>query len=269
MKRNFLKVSLDVSMTLLLLLMYKKMAINMEFHEIGGLIVFGLFIVHMLINRKWITGVSKRLFDKTLPAKTRLGYILDFLLLICMTFIIVSGITMSKTIFPGMFNGGMFMKMGHYFASAVVIIIVGIHIGLHWSFIKGVFGKIIKLPSAITKPLGIICLAAILLFGSYSMATSSFSRWLTGPFTVTAMTNDGMQQKGDRPEGTFAGGARPQKGGGPEGMKDGELPGSSVSFGAILALIASFGSITFVFSVLTAMIEKILKRKKHPAAVQI
>ncbi len=129
-------------MALLLILMYSKNIISLSFHELGGLFVCGLFLIHCLLNWKWITGVSKRLLDKKLPFKTKLGYALNVLLFITMTFIAVSGIMISETVFTSISGESIIWRIGHFFAAAAAIILIGIHIGLHWSFIKSMFARV-------------------------------------------------------------------------------------------------------------------------------
>jgi hypothetical protein len=262
MKKNIVKIILDIIMSVLLFLMYSKRVISISFHEIGGLIVCGLVLIHMGINRKWIVGVTKRLFDKSLPTKTKIGYVINSLLFISVTFIAISGIIISKSLFAGMFNGSAVWKSVHYFSSAIIIILAGIHIGLHWTFIKNMFVKALKLPSAVAKAMGIICLSIILIYGGYSLTTSSLTVWLRAPFSMSAISKGGMPQKGDRPEkGERPEGYGKQKG---EFGKQGELPGSSsLNFGRIFGLIATYGSITGVFAFIIILIEKILKRKKR------
>lgn len=240
----------------------------MSFHEVGGLILCGLFLVHKGLNWKWITDVSKKLFGKSLTAKTRFGYLVDILLLVSMTFIAVSGVMISKTIFRSISGEGMFWKMGHYFAAAAAIILVGVHIGLHWSFIRNMSAKVLKLPRIVARPLGIICLAVILIYGGYSAATTSFPKWLASPLTTFGQSGVRLQKWGERPEGL------PQKGESSEGfarskggqVKPGEFQGgSSLSPGRILGVIASYGSITSIFAVITIMIGKgkVLRKKNR------
>jgi hypothetical protein len=110
--------------------------------------------------------------------------------------------------------------------------------------------------------MGIICLSIILIYGGYSLTTSSLTRWLTAPFSMSTISKGGMPQKGDRHEkGERPEGYGKQKG---EFGKQGELPGSSsLNLGKIFDLIATYGSITGVFAFITVIIEKILKRKKR------
>jgi len=268
-KKNYIKIALDIIMTLLLLLMYSKNSVSMSFHEIGGLAVFGMFLIHKGLNWKWITSVSRRLTDKALPVRVRLRYIVDALLLITMTFIIVSGIMMSKVLFPGLSSGGMFWKSGHYFASAIAIILIGMHLGLHWAFIKSMLGRMTKLPKAALKPLSIICIIALLAYGGYSLTSTSFTRWLSMPFSVTSIQPREQPGKGEmqRPEG------RPQDGSFKPDAALGQWDGNnrpsgtrgdtSPNLGRMLGVIASYGSITSIFAALTILAEKLsgIKRK--------
>lgn len=281
MKKKYIKITLDIIMTLLLLLMYGKNVISIRFHEVGGLVLFGLFFIHKGLNRKWIVGVGKRLTDKALPARTRLGYIVDALLLVTMSFIIVSGIMISKTIFAGTAERGMFWRPGHLFASAVAVILLGVHLGLHWSFISNMLSRplMLKLPKAAIRPLSIMCLSALLIYGGYNITASSFARWLTIP--VSAMGAGESEIRGGLPQD----GHGADKGARPEGIKDNfgeaqESPGnfggkeepgkgnpgnSRFSFGRCIGVICSYGSITAVFAIITVSLDKLLKQRKHTA----
>lgn len=187
MKKNIIKISLDIIMALILLLLYNSHAVSMAFHEAAGLFIFGLFIVHILLNKKWVASISSKLFHKSITPRTRFVYVIDTLLLISFILIIVSGILTSQVLFP-------FLSAGkdspwrniHHFFSAVSIVLVGIHLGLHWNFVSGMLKKAVKLPSKVAKPLSICLLAVILIYGIYSLGTSSFTEWLTAPFISEA-----------------------------------------------------------------------------------
>lgn len=263
------KLLLDVVMLVLLTLMYSKMAINMAFHEIGGLVLFLLFILHLIINHKWITGVTKKLFSKSLPIKTRIGYIINFLLLISFILVCISGIFISKVLFQ--FNSGMVWKTIHYSSAAIALILIGIHIGLHLRMITSFVKKKIKLPAPAGKVIGVICLTALVAFGVYSFNTTSFTQWLAMPFTMSTMPNTGEMP--DRGEG-FQGregiapptdrqeqGQRP-----PDGMGQDHMPNNAMNGGFsisnVLFVIVQFTSIAAIFTALTFGLEILLTKKK-------
>lgn len=223
MKKNIFKFFLDLGLMVLLVLMYNKRVFNMTFHELGGLILFGVILVHLIINYRWIVTVTKRLFSKTIPVRTRLGYLLNILLLITFILIIISGIMISKTLFHLNIRGGSW-KTIHYSASAVALLLTGLHLGLHKQFIFNTLKKIIPLPRKISRVIGIVFTLLITIFGCYSMVTTSFSRWLSMPFT-SAQMQDGFEHgefgnqsgrlgnfetPGELPEGEIPQGNAPQ-----------------------------------------------------------
>ena len=270
--KNVIKLILDVIMLLLLVVMYNKTAISISFHEVGGLAVCGLFLIHKALNWNWIVSVTKKVFSKTLPAKTRLGYVVDVLLLAAMIIIAVSGVLISKTILTGISSQDMIWKTRHYFFSSVALILLGIHVGLHWSFVKGMFTKIIKLPSLVAKPLGILCLITIFVYGGYSIATSSFSRWLATPFSTVSAPEG---ERPEMPEVSEAGGSAipMEREDGDFETSDGdqeslpEMPATTFDFRQVLNVLATYGSISAVFAFLTRAIEGLINNRKAAQAI--
>lgn len=110
MKKNVFKIILDAVMLVLLLLMYDVRAISSAFHEIGGMALFGLFILHNALNLKWIAYSGRRLLSKTLPGRVRLKFIIDVLLFVSISLITVSGILISKVVFPAAHGEGAWMR---------------------------------------------------------------------------------------------------------------------------------------------------------------
>jgi len=190
-KKNLLKIILDVVMTLILVLLYNSHVFTMGFHEIAGLVIAGLFIIHCLINKKWITSITSRFFNKTLSIRVRISYVINILLLITFVFVILSGIKTSQILFPALAEAkGSIWRGIHHFSGAVALILVGVHVGLHWNFIMNMWKKAIKIPTKAAKPLCYIMLAGIVSFGSYSIVTSSFTSWLTEPFIAINTDNN-------------------------------------------------------------------------------
>jgi len=242
-RKNVIRILLDAAMAVLLILMYNKLTISLSFHEIGGLVVCVMFVFHNLLNRKWIVGISKRIFGRSLTTRVRLGYALDVLLLITVAFIAVSGIMISQSIFLRISGDVTFWRPVHYFASAAALVLVGTHIGLHWSFIRTTFAKYVKLPRLVARPMGIACLIAVLAFGVYGIATSHFLTWLGEPFTESS-----------EPDGVGKG-----QGGTGRGLHLGSGEAESP-----LLVIATYGSIVAVPAALTAFTEAALKKKRRP-----
>ena len=296
-----LKLALDAVMLILLVLMYKKQVISMSFHEIGGLALIGLFVIHHLLNARWIGAVTKRLFAKATPGMVRARYIVDVLLLIAFLTVGVTGILINKTLFAIHAAGN--AKTLHYFASAIAILLMGVHLGLHADYI---FGKLFrKGANRIAKLATAIVLALLVAFGGYSLFTTQFVSYLAAPIQAAAFSHGTFQPNGapaldgsseDRPTDIselpeFAGddvfqsgqggngGAQPPQGdgstglggrggqgqgggfGGGEGAGGGHREGGSTS---AALLIAQYVGIIALFGAATYGMIKLIGRKKKP-----
>lgn len=185
-KLNYVKFILDVCMAILFTLLFKKMLFGMKFHEIAGLVIGGVVLVHCALNFKWIKAITKKLFNKNMALRTRMMYLLDLLLLIDVAVIILSGIFISKVVFPNLrLESIPSLKGIHISASYILLMIIGIHLGLHWNWVMSIFKKIFKIPqnniiTYISRALAIL----VLLFGIYSLnSVGYFSRISFNSFT--------------------------------------------------------------------------------------
>lgn len=201
MKRNNVKLVLDIVMTIGFVLMFKKNVLGLSFHEIGGIAVCLLFIVHTLLNKDWIIAVSKNLFKKGTPAKTRIQYITDILLLIDMCAILFTGIGISKKTFKAIAFLPHSTIPIHFLTGGIALILIGIHVGLHWKWIKGTAGAKLKgNKNAVLKICGCVILAAFVCGGVYSFVKSDFKMWMTRAFTSGNVQRIEQQTNPDNPK---------------------------------------------------------------------
>lgn len=190
---RILKLALDLVMLVLLVLMYKKQVISLAFHEIGGLALIGLFVVHHLVNMRWIGAVTRRLFAKETPGLVRARYIVDVLLLIAFLAVGITGVLISKTLFS--FHTAGNAKTLHYFASAVSIILMGVHLGLHADYI---FGKAFRAgANRIAKVSIAVLLSCMVSFGGYSLFTTQFVSFLTAPLLSAQIGHGTLESSGE------------------------------------------------------------------------
>ena len=191
--KRALKLALDAVMLVLLVLMYKKQVVSLSFHEIGGLALIGLFVIHHLVNGRWIKAVTAKLFSKGTPALVRARYIVDVLLLVAFLTVGITGILINKTLFEVHVAGN--AKALHYFSAAISVILTGVHLGLHAEYI---FGKIFrKGANKIAKvALGIV-LSTLIAFGGYSLATTQFVSFLAAPLRTAQFAHGDFQPSGD------------------------------------------------------------------------
>ena len=125
-------------MVVAFLLLYFGNTIDLMFHELAGLFIFILVIIHYIINIKWIKAIRKRFFSKNLPLKTKLRYVTSMILTTLFTLLVVSGILTSQELFPFSFNDKPWHPI-HHFCAEVSLVAVCVHVGLNWSFVKKVF----------------------------------------------------------------------------------------------------------------------------------
>lgn len=284
-KLTYVKFGIDLIMAVMFVLFFNKRVLGgLTFHEIAGLAMAAVFFTHVLLNWRWVKNVTLKLFDRKLPGKTKLGYFLNLMLLISMGFIIVSGIFISRVIFPNIDIGNeSWFKVTHISVSFFVLILVALHVGLHWKWVVNCFKNI--LPFKSRKPIfSILAKAAaslLLVFGIYQMISSNFFAHLQGvamvfhPVAVSDIGEGGFRD-GGKPE--FDGAERPElpegftgdrepferhdfsEGEGNEGFKGGQdHHGGSAN---PLEVIISYFSIMAVFIIAVYYIEKFFKNRK-------
>lgn len=172
MKKNRFKFYLDLLIAISFILLFSPESTGLAFHEIAGLLLGIAFLVHILLNKKWIMTVSKKLFSKNLKGKTQLSYLLNIVLLLDMVMIIISGLFISKVVLPHFryFSGVNWLPL-HIVSSIIGLIIVGIHLGLHWNWIKQIGNSFPKLSKLFTfqKPSRKVIARILLIIGTISL----------------------------------------------------------------------------------------------------
>lgn len=136
---NKIKLILNILLTIvMLLLMDPRSFYGLGFHEWAGLIIGLFFFLHKALNWSWIKKVTVS-FIKRCSGRARLNYVLDILLLAGMVLMILSGIAIARTIdFSWLNLGGnrFFWRVMHTSSSYLTLALFGIHLGLHWHWVK-------------------------------------------------------------------------------------------------------------------------------------
>ena len=123
---------------------------GMAVHEWLGISFGAGIITHLLLHWQWIVEVTKRLFGKA-QWSARINYILNALLFIDVTLIIFSGLMISEVALP--FVGIELAQSGawrglHGTAANLFMVLVGLHIALHWQWIVNMFKRFVLTPLA-------------------------------------------------------------------------------------------------------------------------
>jgi len=137
LKQNIFKFIFDIVLAVVFALLFIPGSTGLTLHEWGS-VVFGLAIIlHIILNWKWVIGISKRIFSKSISRKTRLSYVLNWALLVDLIIIIMSGLLISEVLLPNFryFPDVKWLPI-HIVSSFVGLLIMGMHLGLHWNCIK-------------------------------------------------------------------------------------------------------------------------------------
>lgn len=263
MKKNWFKWVLDLAMAVVIVLLFNKNATGENLHEIIGLALFAAFALHLVLNAKWIGGVTKKFFGK-MPARTRAIYIIDFLLVISWAVCAVTAVMISKSVFS-FHAGGQMGEVIHKFSAACGLLLFGLHIGLHRQFFGSMFARLVKIPRKAGIAIGTVLTVVLLLFGFYSMTTTQYLSWLSGPFTASSMeggmeNGHGMEKPGENASSGDSS-AAPRMNGKMNGNMGGEK-GMASSPAAVPLTIARFFSIAYVFAFAAGLLDRFLNRKE-------
>lgn len=202
----YIKFAIDIVMAITFVLFFNKHVLGgLAFHEIAGFLIAGVFFTHVLLNWKWVKNITVKLFDRKLPRKTKVGYFLNLVLLITMSFIIISGIFISKVVFPDIdISNQRWFQISHISISFIVLILVAAHVGLHWQWVINVIKNLFssKPPKRIVGIIAKVAMVALLVFGCYQMFSTNFFMQLGRAASILTFSSASI------PEGGFNGGER-------------------------------------------------------------
>lgn len=145
-----LKIATDLLMSaVLLLLMAYELIGGQAVHEWIGMGMFALFILHHILNRKWI----KNLFRGKYTALRVMQTLLAALVLICMMGSLISGIILSRYVFSFLPIHGVhaFGRILHMLSAYWGFVFMSLHLGFHWNMMMGMAGKLVKTSSGTRK----------------------------------------------------------------------------------------------------------------------
>ncbi|MBK8020849.1 MAG: DUF4405 domain-containing protein [Chloroflexi bacterium] len=103
-----------------------------------GLVFAAAFLLHILLHWEWVVSLTRTFFRKILH-EARLNYVLNVLLFADMVFVTISGILISRTIGLNLSLAEDFqrtLQTLHMVGSELVLIIVALHVAMHWKWIK-------------------------------------------------------------------------------------------------------------------------------------
>ena len=177
MKMWRLAVNICLTAALLCLMPYSR--IGEQNHEILGVAMFGLLVVHHVLNRKWLGALTKGRYGAFRICQTAL-----VVLLTCSVVASVSsGIIISNHLFIGLTGGidyGIYelAKSVHMVSVHLNYVLMSLHLGLHWggvvAAVRGGREEITSVPGWILW----VAAAAIAAYGAYAFVKRHIGDYL-------------------------------------------------------------------------------------------
>ena len=136
------KLLIDLGLTIAMLLAFAYRLTGNTAHELIGLTMFILLIVHNALNWRWYKNIGRGG-----GLKRKLGAAVTLTLLVVAMALLISSVAASQTLFDFIrFSDGLLERQIHTLAAYWILVLMSVHIGFHWGLIKGVIGQALKLP---------------------------------------------------------------------------------------------------------------------------
>ena len=125
-----IKTAADILMTAALPVLMCYSIVGETAHEVIGIAMFGLFILHHILNFGWIKSLFKGKYDLRRIVNTAV----NALVFLCMIGLMYSGIVISKHVFTFVNIGGaMFARTVHMLCAYWGLVLMSVHLGMHIS----------------------------------------------------------------------------------------------------------------------------------------
>lgn len=163
MKRS-LRIIVDIALAVILFLLMLNSKIGILAHEILGVSLIVLFIIHHVINRSFYKNIFKNKYSKL-----RIVYlVIDTLMAIMMLVMIVSSFLISQRLFVSFGLGNDYLgRILHIISSYSLYILCGLHLGLHYN-------SVFKLKKENKIVLNIFLIIISCVFGTHGFIKRNF-----------------------------------------------------------------------------------------------
>jgi hypothetical protein len=124
-------------------------ATGIPLHEWGSLLVIIPFLIHLVLDWQWIIAVTKRFFKRQ-SGEVRFNYFWNWFQFMMMVIACFSGILISNTALPAIgipIVVDPFWLEVHLFSANSVMIMLGVHLAMHWQWITANFKRYILRPT--------------------------------------------------------------------------------------------------------------------------
>ena len=177
-KKLRIKVTIDVCMTIVLLFLMAYEMVGEVTHEVLGVIMFALFVIHHVLNRKWTANILKGRYTPFRVIQTTLV----LLIFAGMIGSAVSGIILSKHVFAALpIEGGSYWARNiHILCGNWNFVLMSLHLGLHWNMMLTMAMRGVKRDNKVLTWGLRLAGFAIAGYGIYAFAKRQVGLYLTG-----------------------------------------------------------------------------------------
>jgi hypothetical protein len=180
LKGNMLiRMVIDLTMTILMLVAMAYQITGNTIHELVGVVLLILFVVHNILNRRWYKKILKGKYN----VRRILSIAVNLLFLVSMVVVIISSVPISSDIFPYIpVENDMILRQIHVQTSYWGFIFMAVHIGISWGTIINAVRKMTGITS--TSRIRTIAMRVIaVLIVVYGVQTS-FERDMLSRLTI-------------------------------------------------------------------------------------
>ena len=146
--RNKLNLLIDLAIFAAFLVAMAPRFSGIAVHEWLSIAFGAAIVAHLLLHWQWIVQITRRLFSSA-NGSARINYVLNLLLFIDITVVIFTGIMISEAALPqlGLSVAGSFAwRRLHDTSANLSLILLGLHIALHWQWIVSMVRRFILTP---------------------------------------------------------------------------------------------------------------------------
>ena len=173
--KTLIKIVIDIAMTISLLLLMTYGLIGEDMHEYIGVAIFILFVLHHILNKHW----SKNLLKGKYTSIRILQSILVIAMLLCMLGSMLSGVILSRYVFHFDIKGmTMLARNIHMLCAYWGVVIMSLHLGLHWNIMIAIAKKHIKISSYFFVWIARTVVLIISLYGVYAFIFRRVGRYM-------------------------------------------------------------------------------------------
>lgn len=123
MKLKHLRIIIDFTLIIILVLLMCQRNMSVIIHEYMGIGMFILLFGHNILNYKWYKNLFKGKYSKFM--------VIDSIIILFTILAFISSIIVSGVIFKGAFQNKALGRSLHLFTTAWLFVLMGFHLGLH------------------------------------------------------------------------------------------------------------------------------------------